>query len=609
MRFVVSPEFVGMLNRWTILFRGTAFMMSLSSWISAGSRLFYLVLTVLCAVCQGCGSNNETSRPLRPDQNVVQRANHLQLAIQRLAMLGSFDNSAGHRQVLYHLNQWMGEERPNPPWSASKLFDELPERFKPLQTAADGSSTLLQEKFAEFDVSVLQEALWFQRAARDLVKPERDTTPIRLWTTQGETARDDPNAQALRRAIQLFDWTVRTVRLDSLADTPPSKASARTPVAGSKHYPWEAALIGHGDAYLRMRIFILLCQQVELESVVLAVDNEGEQEPTPWVVAVLIGDDAYLFDASLGIPIPGSGGQGVATLKQVMDDTSLLRQLDIEGHRYPMRRSKFDRLVGLVDGTLTSLSRRMKAIEAHLRGTDRLGLTRDADGLARRVAQELGVQDVRLWHVPYDVYLYKQSLRGDAEAARSAALEYNTIHVYPPLATGRLLHIVGQRIGGDYGMNAASHYLQCRVPDWELEQLSDPNAAENLEQKFGKLPEDPVIRNSYMRQIRSSMTTVKTLATLWLGQMVFENGEYKVSTNYLRELSDSEESAWITEAARYNLARALEARAIEQQDRTVLEQAIATYLEDTESPQSIGNRLRARWLEERADELVGGDEN
>ena len=43
------------------------------------------------------------------------------------------------------------------------------------------------------------------------------------------------------------------------------------------------------------------------------------QGPAPrvvWICAVLIGDQAYLFDARLGLEVPGPGGQGVATLEQ-----------------------------------------------------------------------------------------------------------------------------------------------------------------------------------------------------------------------------------------------------------------------------------------------------
>ena len=87
-------------------------------------------------------------------------------------------------------------------------------------------------------------------------------------------------------------------------------------------------------------------------------------------------------------------------------------------------------------------------------------------------------------------------------------------------------------------------------------------------------------------------TTAKLDATYWQGLLSFDDGKYDVAADWLgREELTAAESPWAA-GTRYNLARTLEAQG-------KLEEA-AKLLEQDTSPQGQGNKLRAKWLREKA---------
>ena len=77
-------------------------------------------------------------------------------------------------------------------------------------------------------------------------------------------------------------------------------------------------------------MFAMLCRQQGMDVVMLGV---SEPEPKFWLPALVLDYELYLFDVRLGLPIAGLGGEGVATLRQVREDESLLRQLDLRVRR------------------------------------------------------------------------------------------------------------------------------------------------------------------------------------------------------------------------------------------------------------------------------------
>ena len=90
-------------------------------------------------------------------------------------------------------------------------------------------------------------------------------------------------------------------------------------------YAWESLLFGRGTFAEKSRVFLLLCRQLNLPVVMLAIDRSDRgAAPSVWLPALLLGDELYLFDMRLGVPVPGPDGRGVATLSQVLSDPHVL---------------------------------------------------------------------------------------------------------------------------------------------------------------------------------------------------------------------------------------------------------------------------------------------
>src|SRR5262249_26725156 len=122
------------------------------------------------------------------------------------------------------------------------------------------------------------------------------------------------NASPLRRAELAFDWAVRQVRLpegrDSDADPLPLDFVLRR---------------GRGSAEERALVFVALLQQLDLPGCLIALREPLAAGFQIWACGALIGRDIYLFDPRMGIPIPGPGGVGVATLTEAQNKPELLK--------------------------------------------------------------------------------------------------------------------------------------------------------------------------------------------------------------------------------------------------------------------------------------------
>ncbi len=98
--------------------------------------------------------------------------------------------------------------------------------------------------------------------------------------------------------------------------------------AGYRQTPYLTLFRGTGDGLQRSILFANLCRQASLKSCMLSTTTStGELQP--WLTGVLIGGEIYLFDCSLGVPVPGPEQQGIATLAQARRDASVLRRLNV----------------------------------------------------------------------------------------------------------------------------------------------------------------------------------------------------------------------------------------------------------------------------------------
>jgi hypothetical protein len=222
----------------------------------------------------------------------------------------------------------------------------------------------------------------------------------------------------LVRVRRLFDWVVRQVQLvpvGSLAPPGLAQAAAR---------PYDVLLRGmateQGEWAERSWLFIALCRQLGIDAGLLVYEPAAPAVPvittegTPpaprqvaWIVTALVGGRPYLFDCGLGLPIPGPGGAGVATLEQAIADPAVLDGLDLPGRPYSTHRAELagSKVRVLVDSTVGTMSPRMRQLQLNLAGRDRMVLFRDPAEEDAAFAKALGGRfgGTQLWKLPLDV--------------------------------------------------------------------------------------------------------------------------------------------------------------------------------------------------------------
>ena len=167
----------------------------------------------------------------------------------------------------------------------------------------------------------------------------------------------------LEQATRAFAWVVRQVRLGAHEgqDVPPAFALRR----------------GWGRSLERALVFLALLEQLgdpeaarpDVLGCLLYVPGEPEDRMRFWACGVLVGDgeDVYLFDPRLGLPLSGPKGQGIATLAQVRKQPDVLAQLNLdEKHRYDVTAEQAKKAHALLVCPLSSLSPRMRHLQEKL---------------------------------------------------------------------------------------------------------------------------------------------------------------------------------------------------------------------------------------------------
>ena len=459
-------------------------------------------------------------------------------------------------QIVVQINQWLRQSEPAVEWQVDPLLATLDPVLAADEDLAPYISPagLANPFFLPHDGRLLQEAVWLRDISRWAVGDSFDK---------------------LAQAEALFDWTVRNIQLE--ADS--NRAVER---------PWQTLLYGRGTAEQRAWVFALLCRQQGLDVVMLAIAPPATEvaaatptKPQFWLPALVDEGQLYLFDTRLGLPIPGPNGQGVATLREVRENDALLRQLDLEGSPYPVTAEPLKNVVAYVVADPFDLTRRVQQVETKLTGDDQLALSVNASGLAERMKQLGQVSDVRIWDVPFQTLDDQLTLRKTMtqSARREAALKFEPFAWRPMLWKARTRQFQGRRQVADESKNTDPEDL-----------IDDHGEATRLYMNKSIRPPDRTIAMSGEEE-RRILETAKLDATLWLGVMALDDKKYDVADHWLgRPELLAKDSPW-SGSARYNLACAHEA-----QGR--IDEAVAL-LEQDDSPQQQGNKLRAKWLRER----------
>jgi hypothetical protein len=451
-------------------------------------------------------------------------------------------------QIVAWLNQWLRQSEPKTDWKSDALLKSLDETLLNSEELTPLLSTgaLAAQIFEPSDGRLLQEAVWHRDISR--------------WA-QGD------NFNEVARATALFDWVVRNVQLIPDDDAAP-------------HRPWQVLLYGRGTAEQRAWVFALLCRQQGLDVVMLGLAEKNNEF---WLPALLVDDKLYLFDTRLGLPIPGPGGEGVATLEQVAADDSLLRQLDLEGSAYPVNSEMLKVVSPSIVSDSFNLSRRARQVETKLKGDDHLVLSSQPSELAERLKKSPGLGDPRLWDVPFRIL--RDQLTLGRSARHRAALAFEPFAVRPRLWKARELHFQGRR-----PVNEQS----------EEDAADDHREAAQLYTSKSVRPTDREIAQTESAEKRRVDEASKLNATYWIGLLSFDDARYDVARHWLTQPELTEkESPWAA-GARYNLARTYEAQG-------KLDEAIQLLEADSSSAQQHGNQLRAKRLKASLETVKPGE--
>ena len=573
-----------------------------------------LTIFLAASVLAGC-QPHQTASPLRSTSVVGGQSTreHLAAAMDYLEQADEFEEAQATTQVAYHLNRWLeGVEIPSD-FRPDPLTVRLPREVR----ADPAVQNLGQPRIQLDDVKPLQQAVWLRQIAAWASQRPADAG-FEQWCQGLPVEQGGGPAGQLVVAYRLFDWTVRNIQLDQLlpypadviaqpkpqpgeVSSPPLPPPQRgVPGPGYQFHPWQTLLYGRGDALQRARVFILLCRQMGTDVVMLAFPGKTTPpRPRPWLAAVLVGSDLYLFDTGLGTPIPGPNGSGAATLVQVLDDPSLLTALTVsEELRYEVELADLQNLQALVDAAADALSLRMHLIERQLMGEHRTVLTTSPTPLAERLGKCRGVADVTLWSLPYETTWYQQArleqIRLDEASAARYFAEFGVFTMRSTLVQARTLHFRGAFDSQGEKKGAKALYMETRLPQAQLDSLLNSEETQQLLGMTQMKGERDVAWRSRLVSAQLLYSQAKLHATYWLGLAQFDTDRLDAAVEWLqrRTLEGNPDGPW-TSGARYNLARSYERLG-------QFDEARRWYESDESSPQRQGNLLRARELRRAA---------
>jgi hypothetical protein len=250
------------------------------------------------------------------------------------------------RTVVSQLNTHLQHNRDAIP----ALSADAAQKLKKQLGLDDGDlAELTANTFTALDAFHLESCFLLRDAARSL---ELAAPSVR----GGKEVKQSP----LDRAVLAFEWTVREVHLAPLIDpmpVPPDFALRR----------------GSGTPLERALVFLALLEQFGLEQdnsaalqgclLFVPDDKNTTQLWACGVVSAAEPERLYLFDPRLGLPLPGPGGKGVATLDEARKDPGVLGQLKIDKLVYDVTAERAQKATAGLFVPLTALAPRMRLLQ------------------------------------------------------------------------------------------------------------------------------------------------------------------------------------------------------------------------------------------------------
>ena len=576
------------------------------------------IMATLCGpllLAAGCGDDAslvreiETRRQERSRSTSVQ--DHLGETFALLGDLVDLNPDKARQQITYHLNKWRQETSPQVDVATAGDLPEILRTISDVLPTEIAEQGVLQESFSRSDVNHLRDSYLFRQIVGWVDRPGREDPLLSEWFVSIESDLGVDQADKLRTASRLFDWTIRNIALEpadqgSNYPSPPQfSLGMKFQGPGYRQNDYETLWRGTGDSLQRAGVFTQLCRQANLRAAVLAIQSADTGQLTPWSVGVRVGKEVYLFEPELGLHIPGPDQTGIATLAQARKDSAVMRRLNVPGFfDYPWSKEDVQQNMALLNVLPVALSGRMSRLESGLTGDRRMRVHLDSAEQTQQWDAISGIAGVRLWRIPVLAEIYRAELQRVAERDPRIGFWYQSRWAmiegeFPSakqLARGRWEHLHGRFTDDEIEdkEGARTYYLTQRAPEFEIDDL---RIDVDLQKSYGirrELRSEPAVYDRQVQQVQELMRMGKRTATYWLSLVQYEDERYDTAMAWLndRVLIDSQRSFW-EPAARYNAARTSE-----RLGRT--DQAVQQYKTEGD-PQEHGNRIRSRLVTRQSD--------
>lgn len=605
-------------------------------------RFFGLFLAAIVTVCAGCTPPTDPMLDLIDSDLKKTKIDDLSRTMDFISSQVRYEQKEFRDKVSTGLNRWVS-------YSDEKLNDIVWKDDSLAKPLFESNSSLpMLERHDEFsylntDAYYLQESAWVTEIANRVMdaknlsafelyrlaagnyKPDADVeNPLAVVMEKLHPDATDQQAQQLANALQVFDWVSRNIQLlpesnlseqeaedAKLKEGEASLAASGVPGTGYQRYPWQVLLYGRGDYVDRAKLLMLGLHHANIESVMLATKSESG-DPTPWVVGVAIGDDYYLFDTKMALPIPGEKPGTIATLADVRKNPELLTSLDLTNEEsleddtdYWVKPDQVKDLVGLVYVTPESISKRMLALESSLVGDFRLKLAFSGDDIASRIPKSEGVE-VKAWGIGFETHQFRQAVREALEQTSNNVLsdklrwhftDESYIDDFIVYRTARARFIKGK-----FSLDPTGYYLSaiqsCQRLNYTDKDIANLGSDKTQQARLGIRKDETQDAQAFTRQVQSvqqQMRLIRRDAGYFLSQCLFDNGSMNAAANWLAILESKEDAERWKDGVTYLLGRSLEK--LQEYDRAI------EVLSDQKLEQSHGNLIRARLLKKLIAEL------
>ena len=597
-----------------------------------------IVIAICCATFVSCSSSEDPLLDVLDTQLANVKIDTLTRTMNFVSSPVRFQKTQFEERLAASLNRWgkAESELMSPDnWSLDDAAKSILDEYQDLPVVDETNGL----GFLNTDSYNLQQNFWAKEIARrksvdremgpfeiyrvaskigEVVDIEdEDTDPLALALQKLHNGMSIQDSQDLSHALKMFDFVVRNIYLlpeDALtadADSPEelrlnssqSPAAAGIPGLGYTRFPWQTMLFSRGDYVERAKLFMVLLNQLELDSVMLNVEIDGSLKP--WTVGVNIGDKLYLFDTKLGLPIPIGESARIATLSDVIDEPEILDGLDLsvkeslkENTKYWVKADQLKNIEAKLYLPPEAASYRYHELESKLVGETRMNLVIQPSDTISKMPKVDGVS-YGVWDIGFQTHEFRRAIRDAiAEASHNDSLrdklrwyymdEYY-IYEFVRYRTARSKYFQGiyETIRNDGNLNAIELFYSMIYKDSKIQSLaSDTVFQMQLSITRGKQSANDFART--IQGVQDNMRLVRRDSGYFLSQCHFDLGNYSTATNWLTRLEEIANTARWQAAINYLRGRSLEA----QRD---YDSAIDVYNRQ-ESEQFHGDLIRVRLL-------------